>query len=248
MPPVYTKYKDSTRITYTCVIVLTCNPQDAVQITFRPQVEISDVEGLTQLFDEHQHEIDDIGSLSTTLDSKADQNHAHLISQIQGLLQLLVKIGDYKYAAIRHDHDGWLVCDGRPLMPGEYSELFSRIQYIYGRDGDMFLLPDCRGRVVAMPGEVAGLLRIIGDKIGEANHLLQQHEVPRHSHNYKKTVFSNNYSDGGRIFNSADFGGYSYEDSNTTYYGGSVSQTAYPFSIMQPTLFAGYLFIYSGKN
>jgi len=248
MPPVYTKYKDSTKITYICVIVLTCNPQDAVQITFRPQVEISDVEGLTQLFDDHQHEIEDIDLLSTSLDSKADQNHTHLISQIQGLLQRLIKVGDYKFSARQSDHDGWMICDGRILLVSPYYELFSVIQYNFGGEGVHFSLPDCRGRVLAMPGYLAEHDRFIGDKIGEANHTLQQDEVPSHCHSYNKTVFSSSANNSSRMFHSEDYGGFSYEDRNTSYYGGSDSQIANPFNIIQPTLFAGYLFIYSGKN
>lgn len=45
-------------------------------------------------------------------------------------------------------NDNWLFCDGRELNCGDYPELFSAIEYIYGGDvsGHKFKLPDYRGR------------------------------------------------------------------------------------------------------
>lgn len=40
---------------------------------------------------------------------------------------------------------GWLPCNGDPLEPGQYPELFATLGYQYGKQGDKFLLPNYQG-------------------------------------------------------------------------------------------------------
>ena len=50
--------------------------------------------------------------------------------------------------------EGWMVADGRPLSPTIYPDLFKRMGYSYGRQGNDFLLPDLRARaIVGQNGE-----------------------------------------------------------------------------------------------
>lgn len=40
---------------------------------------------------------------------------------------------------------GWMMCDGRPLIVGEYQELFAALGYLYGGADGTFNIPDYRG-------------------------------------------------------------------------------------------------------
>lgn len=56
--------------------------------------------------------------------------------------------GSKAYSLYLEQH-GWLVCDGRAVPVAKYPELFRAIGFIHGRAGPgLFMLPDCRGRVL----------------------------------------------------------------------------------------------------
>lgn len=52
---------------------------------------------------------------------------------------------------LRNDHiDGWMVCDGSLLPVAEYPQLFAKVHYRFGGEGDHFALP-----LMELPGGFA---------------------------------------------------------------------------------------------
>lgn len=43
---------------------------------------------------------------------------------------------------------GWLICDGEDLVTTDYPDLFASIQFAFGKKGNRFHLPDCRGMFI----------------------------------------------------------------------------------------------------
>lgn len=153
-----------------------------------------------------------------------------------------VAIGDYKFSAQNGDHAQWLLCNGRDISREKYAKLFQLIGTNFGTgDGSTtFNLPDSRGRVVGAIGQGEGLTaRNLGSKAGSETHTLTVNEIPSHHHtspdgsNFLTDSSSNNTLAGGGAFKR---GGKTTQNT-----GGSQAHNN-----MQPTLFAGNLFIYSG--
>lgn len=185
----------------------------------------------------------------------------------QTLLQMLnnitaSQIGDYKYSAQAANHEGWLLCDGAAISRTTYAELFQLINTKFGAgDGtNTFNLPDARGRVLVQSGTGSGLTaRNIGDKLGSENKSISVAEMPSHSHK----VYGHNHR-----YHSVGLGGLravlagntGYNDracsseswsTETSWQGdtntGSTGNGS-AFSLFQPSLAVGNLFIYSGKK
>lgn len=178
-------------------------------------------------------------------------------------------VGDTKTSLLGLDHLGWLVCDGRYLKKKEFGLLFNVIGYQFGSnvDGD-FALPDPAGRVPGFVGSGSNLTtRDIGDAVGEETHVLTVPELAVHTHGVIDPghTHTNNSSsslglltqNGFNTANSTDNNGSEPNlytavtavtiNSNTT--GITLSNTGsnQPHNNMQPTLFLGNLFVYSGK-
>lgn len=85
---------------------------------------------------------------------------------------------------------GWAFCDGRLLAISQNSALFSILGTTYGGDGrTSFALPDMRGRVAIHPGAGPGLTsRQLGQKLGAERLILNQAQLPGHSHNGSVTI------------------------------------------------------------
>ena len=151
------------------------------------------------------------------------------------------KVGDYKNSAINYDHDGFLLCDGRLISISTYSQLFSVIGSSFGGGYTTFALPDFRCRVFGGVGQGEGLSnRLLGQKIGSETHTLSIAEMPSHSHVSLAVAGSVPRLDLGK----RDYpGGWSTLTERTSMEGGSK-----PHNNMQPTLFGGGVFIYSGVN
>lgn len=84
---------------------------------------------------------------------------------------------------------GWVVCSGQHLNIAGNQSLFSIIGYTYGRgQGDMFVLPDLRGRSpigatldhATVPDGLT--VRPLGEYGGEAKHVLSAEEMAEHTH------------------------------------------------------------------
>ncbi|MFM2058655.1 MAG: hypothetical protein RLY71_3040 [Pseudomonadota bacterium] len=52
---------------------------------------------------------------------------------------------DQNYPETDVEAMGWMVCDGRSLIPAMYPDLFATIGYLYGERNGYFVLPDARG-------------------------------------------------------------------------------------------------------
>ena len=148
-------------------------------------------------------------------------------------------VGDYKYSAIRYNHDGFLLCDGSDVLRQAFPSLFNVIGTSFGiGDGrTTFNLPDFRGRVVGAIGWSPGLTnRNLGDRVGAEMHTLNIDEIPAHDHGVIAVAGSLLYNDF-RDYPS----GRTQLSGRTGFTGGGM-----PHNNMQPTLFGGNVFIYSG--
>lgn len=74
--------------------------------------------------------------------------------------------------------DGWISCNGQNLTKVEYPELFTKIGYTYGGEGDLFKLPSFTDRFPVG----GGYTYPIGRTGGEAQHTLTISEIPAHKH------------------------------------------------------------------
>lgn len=166
-------------------------------------------------------------------------------------------VGDTKFSAVNKDHIGWLKCDGRALQVTDYYFLWQVIGYSFGSNtSNDFKLPNPAGRVPGVIGAGSGLTaRSLGDTLGEETHVLTVAEMPTHSHGVTDPGHTHTYL--GVNSQSAASGGDNVAEnsprptettgSNTT--GISINNTggSNAHNNMQPTLFMGNMFIYSGK-
>ncbi len=185
-------------------------------------------------------------------------------------------VGDIKMSVRNSDFDGWLLCDGRLLSVTLYSELFSLIGYTFGGSGSQFNLPNSAGRTlgssdVTYPiGTYTGSATntLVTANLPPHTHSGTTSTVGNHTHNYNDAYFAENVGGGSNYGTSAGTdtdnafiwrtaaGGWSTSPSDIatsssgshnhsfTTDNGTGSSTS--FSIMQPTLFIGYTFIYGG--
>jgi len=174
----------------------------------------------------------------------------------------LLDIGDIKMSVRNADFYGWLKCDGRSISRTTYAILFAVIGTSFGSvNGSSFNLPDCRGRVLGTLGQGAGLTnRTLGSLVGDENHLLTTTEMPAHTHTINDPghthIVSNtvNFTGNGTPGSIDNSGGEI--DTNTTFNTTTTSATtgitasttgnSLPHNIMQPTVFIGHVYIYSG--
>jgi microcystin-dependent protein len=171
-------------------------------------------------------------------------------------------VGDYKLSAHTEDFHYWLICDGRSLNRHVYCKLFDVIGTAYGSaDDESFNLPDARGRVPGLSGQGTGLtVRYAGQKIGSETHTLTVAELATHSHGITDPGHFHTFTTNNDDYNNS-IGGTppaftkdAAPDSNVNWNtnskttGVTVNNTgsSTPFSIIQPTLIVGNLFIYGG--
>lgn len=166
-------------------------------------------------------------------------------------------VGDTKTSVLDIDHMGWLKCDGRLLGVSDWRFLYDVIGYSFGSNvsGTQFRLPDPAGRVAGYVGSGSGLTsRAMGSNFGTETHTLTIAEMPTHNHGLNDPGHTHSYNSvqaslattGGGPADNTEFGNNT-TGSNTT--GITMSNTggSNAHNNMQPTLFLGNLFIYSGK-
>src|SRR5436189_329099 len=79
---------------------------------------------------------------------------------------------------------GWAFCNGQLMPISQNTALFSLLGTTYGGDGkSTFALPDMQGNAPMQPGQGSGLSdRFLGETGGEETVMLNQSEMPGHSH------------------------------------------------------------------
>jgi len=156
--------------------------------------------------------------------------------------------GDIKMSFVGNDHLGWLKCDGRSIRKVDHPLLYNVVGYQFGGSGASFNLPNPAGSVLGVVGQHgATTLHGPGSEVGEETHVLTIPEMPAHTHTgttdaagYATTpVNVNNLT---TQINVADNDGGGHQHTFTTNStGGGLAHNN-----MQPTLFIGNVFIYSG--
>jgi microcystin-dependent protein len=167
-------------------------------------------------------------------------------------------LGDVKMSVYNNDFYGWLKCNGRSLSRDTYAALFAVIGTSFGSvDGNSFSLPDCRGRVLGTLGQGASLTnRTLGNSVGTETHTLSVGEMPSHSHTITDPGHTHTYvnqlndQNTDNAFASetaadqADIG--QTTGSSTTGITVNNAGGGGAHNNMQPTLFIGHVYIYSG--
>jgi len=181
-------------------------------------------------------------------------------------------VGDTKMSVATSDHLGWMLCDGRDLLVSDYYFLFKVIGYTYGSNtSNYFKLPNPAGRVLGVVGSGAGLTaRGFGSNVGAETHTLTVAEMPTHNH----TGTTNTSSTGITLNNSANVAntdshnvrgvkdGIAADDStcadgdnanlsitdptHSHTFATSNTGLSNAHNNMQPTLFFGNMFVFSG--
>jgi microcystin-dependent protein len=165
--------------------------------------------------------------------------------------------GDIKMSFVGEDHLGWLKCDGRSFLKTEKPLLYNVIGIQFGGSATAFNLPNPAGGVLGVVGQrgdegsVTTTLHGPGSEVGEETHTLDVDEMPAHTHtgtteaagfattpvNVINTVVaaatSIDVADNGA-------GGHTHTFTTNSTGGGEAHNN------MQPTLFIGNVFIFSG--
>jgi microcystin-dependent protein len=154
------------------------------------------------------------------------------------------EIGDYKFSSIASNHGAWLICDGSAISRASYSALFTlfnsltpQLPFGNGDGSTTFNLPDMRGRVPGAIGAGSGLtVRSPGDTVGAETHTLTSAQLPNPITSAAGTFTVQAALSGTCI------------QSNGTGAAGVIANTGggQSHNNMQPTLFVGNYFIYTG--
>jgi microcystin-dependent protein len=92
--------------------------------------------------------------------------------------------GEIRIFAGNYAPEGWALCDGSVLPITGNEALYSLLGTAYGGDGvKTFGLPDLRGRIPIGQGKSpAGTTYPLGQKVGTETVVLDQTQVPAHTH------------------------------------------------------------------
>ena len=163
--------------------------------------------------------------------------------------------GDIKMSFVGNDHLGWLKCDGRSLSNTAYALLYNVVGYQFGGSGASFNLPNPAGGVLGVVGQRAGAVSTTlhgpGSEVGEETHELTIAEMPEHRHTGTTDAAGLNITNPITVVETVvaahtttavqDNAGTHTHTFTTSYQGSSD-----PHNNMQPTLFIGNVFIFSG--
>lgn len=167
-------------------------------------------------------------------------------------------VGDYKFSARSDDFHGWLKCDGRVLSNQDFPALYEVIGTNFGTGGgDTFRLPNTQGRVPAAVGTSTASNHPLGQAVGEETHVLTVAELPSHNHTITDPghIHTGDKYNGNNQSTDNAFGTETAADNsittgsvNSAYTGITINNTGsnVPHNTMQPTLFIGSMYIFSG--
>ena len=156
--------------------------------------------------------------------------------------------GDIKMSFVGEDHLGWLKCNGRSFLKTEHPLLYNVIGIQFGGSATSFNLPNPAGGVLGVVGQRTGAVTTTphgpGTEVGEETHVLTISEMPSHTHtgttDAAGSAAESEVVMGGIGANVAGSGTHTHAfTTNRT--GGSQAHNN-----MQPTLFIGNVFIFSG--
>jgi microcystin-dependent protein len=93
-------------------------------------------------------------------------------------------VGEVRIFGGNYAPNHWAFCDGTSMPIAQHDVLFSLLGTMYGGDGvSTFNLPDMRGRLPMHFGQGSGLsLRRQGEMFGFESVLLNENQIPGHSH------------------------------------------------------------------
>jgi len=156
--------------------------------------------------------------------------------------------GDIKMSFVGNDHLGWLKCDGRSIRKVDHPLLYNVVGYQFGGSGASFNLPNPAGGVLGVVGQHgATTLHGPGSEVGEETHVLTIPEMPAHTHTGTTDAggFATTPVNVNNLTTQLDVadnnaGGHTHAFTTNSTGGGL------PHNNMQPTLFIGNVFIYSG--
>lgn len=164
-------------------------------------------------------------------------------------------IGDLKQSVRSEDFEGWLICNGQAISRTIYQDLYALIGDTFGAgDGvTTFNLPDVRGRVIGSVGasSISAPTHCTGEQVGFETHTLTIPEIPSHSHGTNSNAPSIGLVQRTGSNTAVEFDGSLGEldlinAANLTINSTGGSQA---HNNMQPTIFLGNTFMYSGvKN
>ena len=187
-------------------------------------------------------------------------------------------VGDTKTSITSVDHNGWLLCDGRLMAAKAFPYLFNAIGYTFGGSAGTFKLTDGRGRVTGNvnTATIGGPLDMNGNPIsqrpfgtitGEETHILSVAEMPTHNHgitdpghNHTGTTDATSTTSGTTNNGVGTLGsaGVATQGVNHTHTFTTNTRTtgitvntngsSAAHNNMQPTVYMGNLFVYSGMK
>ena len=107
-------------------------------------------------------------------------------------------LGEIRMFSFNFPPRGWATCNGALLPINQNQALFSLLGTFYGGDGrTTFGLPDLRDRA---PMHLDGGNHTIGQRAGEATHVLSVAELPSHTHGVSGRATASTASPSGALW------------------------------------------------